>query len=53
VFPKIEFIGVGIGGMVDSDQHVEQAVTLINVTNYVVMVCGFALQPCIGVYLIN
>jgi len=30
----MEFIGVGIGGMVDSDhEYVEQAVTLINVTN--------------------
>lgn len=43
VFPKMEFIGVGI----ESYQYVEQAVTLFNV----VMACGFALQQCIGISL--
>lgn len=44
LFTKMEFIGVGYG----SNEYVEQAVTLLF---NVVMVCGFALQQCIGVYL--
>jgi hypothetical protein len=43
VFPKMEFIGVGIEviSICGASSHI------INV----VKVCGFALQPCIDIYL--